>query len=136
MCRPERAVLRLQGGAVPAVALNGRSAPASNCATHASNMLHIKSQACRPERNEVESNGSQPITRRRSILYCKCMLCIIARFCLWDSSTTLTLHSEWQHTSVCGRWCYARFEYVAHKISSMSPWAERSGVEWVYSDSA
>ena len=52
-----------------------------------------------PERNEVELNGSIQITRRRSKLYCKCLLCIIARFYLWDSSISLTLHSEWHGKS-------------------------------------
>ena len=54
---------------------------------------------CRPERNEVGSNGSIPIVRRHSILYCKCLLCIIAHSCLWGPSISLTLRSEWHGKS-------------------------------------
>ena len=53
----------------------GGSVPAGSCATHALNVLHISAygipratlgmtlkKTCRPERNEVESNGSHQIT--------------------------------------------------------------------------
>ena len=70
----------------------------AKCATHSSNELHIKPKACRPERNEVESNGSHQITWAAfqfCIHYCNslkiilCSLCLVTHLRLWDSSTSL-----------------------------------------------
>ena len=99
------AVQRLQGG-------QAGLSPLTECATHASIMLQIKNNIirrkntnyykrnkiekpkatdrwglphCRPERNEAESNGSIPITRRRSILCCKCYALYGCTFLLMGS---------------------------------------------------
>ena len=63
--------------------------PLTTSASLSSNGLYIKKKACRPERSETESNGSHLLVHRHSILCCKCLLYMVARFYLWDSSTSL-----------------------------------------------